>query len=689
MIKTTTPVAAMLTLFSFSVAWAAPQIAPTASTAAPPSSPSNAVQADHAGSYYHFMLARRYEELAGIYANGDYADRAISELRKAVADDPHSLFLHDQLGDLYWRVGQLSNASAEAQLVLKQNPNDLDAHRILGHVYLHELGDSQGAAQAKLSANLKKAIHEYETVVRLDPTDTRSEVLLGRLYQLNNQPDEAARIFKSILNNNPNSVEALTYLGRLDINQSDYKAAVGVLEKVPHDQRSPSTYAMLGLAYSQLNDYTKAASNFKTALDIDPVNVDIRQQYADALMRSNQTDLARSQFQQVLKADPKNGQAFLRLGQLDEAEGHFPEATQELDQAQKLMPGDVETAYAQAQLQNALGHEDAAIKLLKGLLAQTASSNGKYSADEATDRGAFLERLGLIYRSQENYGQALAMFKQMLALGGDEPPRAESLIVETLQLEGQLPQAASEAQAAIQKYPQNQSLNLEYAAVLGQEGHVDEAVSNLRKFGNSGGDRVQAELQIVQVYSEAKRYRDAQEQDQQLLQGDLKAQDKEYAQFLLGSVYEREKKYDLAEQQFKAVLTVDPLNSNAFNYLGYMLADRGVDLQKSVGYIKKALELEPGNGAYLDSLGWAYYKMSRYDLARPQLERASQLMANDPTILMHLGTVYLKLGEKKLAAQAWQQALRNYPSGLDTDFDASQATKLQKRLNRLKHQLSK
>src|SRR5487761_864179 len=80
---------------------------------------------DRAGSYYHFMLARRYEELAGIYNRSDYVQRAISEYKQAIADDPGSLFLHIQLGDLYWRVGQSSDGVREAQYVLKSNPNDL------------------------------------------------------------------------------------------------------------------------------------------------------------------------------------------------------------------------------------------------------------------------------------------------------------------------------------------------------------------------------------------------------------------------------------------------------------------------------------------------------------------------------------------------------------------------------------
>jgi tetratricopeptide (TPR) repeat protein len=642
---------------------------------------------DQAGSYYHFMLARRYEELAGIYNGQQYVERAISEFKKAIADDPHSLFLHVQLGDLYWRAGQASEAIAEAELVLKTNPDDLDAHRLLGHVYVQALG--QTSLQASVSGNLQKAIKEYQTIERLDPSDTQSEILLARLYQLNDQPGQAAAIFKKILSTDPNSAEALASLGRLYVKQGEYRLAIQVLEKVPEDRKEAGTFAMLGVAYAQLQHFDKAAQNFKTALDMDPANVEVRRQYAEALMRSGQIPAARTELQNVLKSDPKDGRTFLRLAQLDQTEGHYSDAVQELEQAQKFLPGDIEVAYTNAQVQAALGHEDEAIKILKQLLVETANSSGKYSADQATDRGAFLERLGRVYRSQANYDQAVSTFQQMLPLGGDEARRGESLIIETLQLQGQLEKAAAQAEQAVQKYPKSQPLNLLYASVLGAQGKVDEAVTQVRDFMKVNGDSVDGELAIVQVYSQAKRYRQAQSVADKVLQQDLKPSDKEYAQFLLGSVYERQKKYGQAEQQFKAVLAADPLNAAAYNYLGYMLADRGVQLQQSVDDIKRALQLEPNNGAYLDSLGWAYYKMNRYDLARAPLERAARLMANDPTVLMHLGHLYMKLGEKNLAVQTWKQALKNYPSAVDTDFDSSQATKLQKRLNQVEHQISK
>ena len=136
-------------------------------------------------------------------------------------------------------------------------------------------------------------------------------------------------------------------------------------------------------------------------------------------------------------------------------------------------------------------------------------------------------------------------------------------------------------------------------------------------------------------------------------------------------------------------MEVNPFNASAANYLGYMLADRGVRLEESLKYIQKAIQLEPNNGAYLDSLGWAYYKMNRFDLAEPPLEQAARMISDDPTILEHLGHVYLRMGKENLAVQEWEAALKEWPQAASSDFDAEQAAHLQKELDALKVRLAK
>jgi tetratricopeptide (TPR) repeat protein len=224
---------------------------------------------------------------------------------------------------------------------------------------------------------------------------------------------------------------------------------------------------------------------------------------------------------------------------------------------------------------------------------------------------------------------------------------------------------------------------------MGEQGHADEAIQQLQGMVNGSAGDLEIYLSMAQIYSQAKRYPDAEAVANKALGLSPKPEDQVMARFMLGSIFERQKKWDLAEEQFKKVLAVDPLNGPASNYLGYMLADRGVRLEESVKYIKKALEVEPNNGAYLDSLGWAYFKMNRLDLAEGPLEKAAHLITGDPTVQSHLGHLYFSMGKKVEAEQQWEQALKEWSKAVGSDFDADEAAKLRKELDDLKLNLAK
>ena len=96
------------------------------------------------------------------------------------------------------------------------------------------------------------------------------------------------------------------------------------------------------------------------------------------------------------------------------------------------------------------------------------------------------------------------------------------------------------------------------------------------------------------------------------------------------------------------------------NYLGYMLADRGVKLPEALKLIRKAVELEPQNGAYLDSLGWVYFKSGQYAQAEENLRKANERMNTDPTVHDHLGEVYEKTGNLKMAVAQWERSMTEY-----------------------------
>jgi Tfp pilus assembly protein PilF len=137
------------------------------------------------------------------------------------------------------------------------------------------------------------------------------------------------------------------------------------------------------------------------------------------------------------------------------------------------------------------------------------------------------------------------------------------------------------------------------------------------------------------------------------------------------------------------VLATDPQNAAVLNYLGYMLADRGTKLDEALIMIKKAVELEPANGAYLDSLGWAYFRLGKYELAEDNLMKASQRMATDPTVQDHLGDLYQKTGRLKLAAAHWERAVNEWNRTVAAEVDTDNLAQVTQKLESAKVKLAK
>ena len=209
-------------------------------------------------AYYHFSLSHLYEDLAGVHNRADYLSRAIEELRKALEYDPQNPMLSSELAELYARSGRIREAIAEAQEILKKDPSNLEARRLLGRIYVRTLGDLQAPAASR--ETLTRAIDQYEEIVRLDPKDTDSMLMLARLYRFGNDTLKAEGILKRILTIEPESEQALSSLAMLYSDLGQYQQAFGLLEKVSGKNPNPQLLGMLARAYEEAHDYTNAAA---------------------------------------------------------------------------------------------------------------------------------------------------------------------------------------------------------------------------------------------------------------------------------------------------------------------------------------------------------------------------------------------------------------------------------------------
>jgi tetratricopeptide (TPR) repeat protein len=229
-----------------------------------------------------------------------------------------------------------------------------------------------------------------------------------------------------------------------------------------------------------------------------------------------------------------------------------------------------------------------------------------------------------------------------------------------------------------------------YAAQLADMGQPEEGLRQVHALLKGTPEDREVYIALSNMYSRLKRWPEAEEALGKAEQLSTKPEDKETVEYLRGSSYERQKKYDEAEATFRQILAVNPQSAATLNYLGYMLADRGEKLDEALDFVKKAVALEPANGAYLDSLGWAYFKLGKYDQAEENLIKASQHnMGSDPTVQDHLGDLYQKTGRLKLAAAHWERALEEWNKTIAAETDSDDVAQVQKKLESAKIKLAK
>jgi tetratricopeptide (TPR) repeat protein len=661
--------------------------ATSAAASSKPAAPTSTRKVDKAAAYYHYALAHMYEEQVAMYGRSDLASKAIDEFRLAIEADPGSEFLTSGLAELYARTGRIRDAVVEAQDILKRDPNNLEARKLLGRIYLRSLGDASSGSGSE--SVLKLAIEQYEEIVKLEPDNVDDRLLLGRLYGRNNDLQKAENEFKTAVKMQPDSEEAVTALALLYTEEGDSVRAAEVLSKVPDATRSAKLYSVLGYTYEQQKEYKKAIDAYRKAIELDRDNLDAVRGLAQNLMSDGQTEAALEQYKIVADANPEDPQTHLRMAEIYRRQGKFDLALDHLKQAQSVVPDSMEVPYNLAAVYQAQGRYEEAAQVLQDLLKKTEKADGGYSKDEKTNRAVFLERLGVVYREENNSQLAIETFRKMLVLGDDNAERGYQQIIDTEREEKQWQAATQVAKEAVQKLPDDRGLKMVYAAQIADMGQPEEGLQQVKSLLTGKPEDREVYITLGQMNSRLKRWPDAEAALDRAEQLSLKDEDKEYVEFLRGSTYERQKKYDQAEEVFRKVLAKDPQNAAVLNYLGYMLADRGQKLDEALIMIKKAVDLEPANGAYLDSLGWAYFKQGKYELAEDNLLKASQHMGTDPTVQQHLGDLYQKTGRLKLAAVHWERAIQEWNRTIAAEVDAVELAKVQKELESAKIKLAK
>lgn len=642
-------------------------------------------QDNRASAYYNFAMAHMYSELAATYGyRSEYVTKAIEHYKAALKADPGAGFVSEELTDLYIQAGKLADAVAEAEEMLKRNPDNLEARRMLGRIYSRLIQDPQ---QSRLNEErLRQAIEQYRKVTEKDGKDVDSWLMLGRLYKIGQDSANSEKAYKKALELEPNNEYALSGLALVYSDLGDTKNAVEMWRRLAEQNPNPRTLQALASAYEQVHEYASAAKTLRRALELAPRDGDMKKSLGMDLMLSDDLDGALKLYLELAQTDPKDADLQLRISQIYRQKREFAKAREAQERARTLDPDNLEIRYSEVNLLENEGRYADAIAKLKQILDSTAKQS--YTASERRNRVILLTRLGALYRSSEQFAPAVETFQKIAALDADSGATSAAQIIETYRQAKDFANAEKEAEAAYKKYPDDRAVKITRASLLADLGRTEEAAAATKQLLNGKDDR-ETYLALAQIYDKGKKFAEqAQALDaaEKLSEGN---EEKEGVYFMRGAMYEKANKLELAEAEFRKVLDINPRNAQALNYLGYMLADRNLRLAEAQKLIRRAVDLEPTNGAFLDSLGWVCFRQGNLDDAETYLRQALERISRDPTVHDHLGDVYMQKGRLRDAIAQWETSLKEWQSSARAEADPVEIAKVRKKLESARVRLAK
>jgi tetratricopeptide (TPR) repeat protein len=610
-----------------------------------------ATEAKKAEVYFHFSMARLFDQ------EQDW-EESIKAYRKALEIDPNNAEIYASMARTYLNQRNREEASKAAQKAVELNPNSLGAHKLLGDVYVAMVNQAiqKQLSPATLKENLDRAIQEFEAIVRIDPDEGPSYLMLGQLYRLSDNREKAAEIYRKYLGIEPSSEDGIIELASLSMEANQFAEAAALLKDFLNGQpTSDRAWAALAETYLALDppDNAGAIDAYKRAIALND-SVELRASLAEALYAANRLEEARIAYEEVLKGDLNNLDVIQRLAQIYRRQMKYSQARDLLARGLRRNATNVLLRFDMALVDRDEGKFEDSARGFEQLVKDTEKAS--YNQQERRLRALLFTQVGIVRSLQTRYDEAVAAFNNVKFLSdADQRVRIDLMIADTYKDARDIDRAEQIINAALQGSPDERELLIARADILARRGRTDESIALLRKVAGGKEPDLDLVASIVGVYENASRFTEA----QAVLDAAAKSfpEDKQ-VYFLQGALFERQDKVTEAERAFRKALELDEDNPSVLNYLGYMMADRGRNLEEALEMIQKAVDTDPINGAFLDSLGWVYFKLNRLDLAEQFLKRAVVFAATNATMHDHLGDLYYKTGRLPEAQASWTKGLQ-------------------------------
>ena len=499
----------------------------------------------------------------------------------------------------------------------------------------------------------------------------------GMSFEENGEIDKALEAYRKVLNVDPGHSKLASRVAALLIRQDDFPQAIDILkDAIKANPSNAEPYSQLAFIYAKYLKKTDEAVDYANqAIALNPRDIEAYQRLCEIELAAGEEKKALNALDRATKVDSDDAAFWTRLGKLYAAILFKSDSQPKPDELRRV--NDV--------FKKAAEHADDDPSILKDVADYYAASQQLKEAiplylrvlelqpDDANAR----EKLASSFILTNQRAKAVEMLEQLIKQH-PEKYQPYDLLAQILDDEARSLQRAKrfdEAKAKFSKvaanYEQSLLINPNHAGtylrlaelLLGPIKDADRAVKILiearRRF--PGAPEIVYYLALAQ--REAKQIQQAVATFEEALHEAELDQDTEIVNakfyFNYGATAEQAGLYEKAADLLRKSIALEPANAaEAYNYLGYMWADHNMYLDEAEDMIKRALQIEPDNGSYLDSLGWVEFRKGRFDQALADLLRAAKNMEHeDAVVFEHIGDVYLKLNRVPQALEAWQKAL--------------------------------
>lgn len=634
-----------------------------AAAAQPPAESDSSARAE---AYARFLVGRHLE-------GRDDTDGAVRAFREAARLDPAAGEPLAELAALYARAGRAEDAVAAAEEALSREPDNRSAHRVLGLAYAASAGTREGTRE-----DVERAVTHLEQARGSAVPDLQVELTLARFYLRTRAADEAIALLEDLSRDQLAYAPASVLLAEAYQQAGRRGDALRTLEETVASTRP--TYRMLarlGELYEQSRRWRDAAEAYRGAVALNPRSAGVRRRLAAAWLEAGEADRARDVLGGLLEMRPRDAAGHRMLAETEIARGDFEAAEAAARRLLEIEPDGLSGPDVLARVFERRHEYPRVVETLAPALEQARGMRPGRTLAE------MLDRLGRAHEWLEDPAGAARVYEDAVSLMPSNPwfqARLARAYVDS----GRHGDAERLLARARNANPGDLSLAVIEADLRGRQGDVERGERLLLDVleedrGEQPGGEPRAHLALASFYSEHERLPEA----VLVLEAALQRFPEETSiLFLLGAMLERSGRFADAEAAFRGVIDRDPEHAQALNYLGYMLADRGERLDESVELIARAVEKDPHNGSYLDSLGWAYFKLDRLDLAEPPLRAAGDQLQRNSVVQDHLGDLLNRLERYAEAIEAWRRALDGDGEEIDPALIERKMDDARRRLDR-------